>query len=121
MSSRLILPTYLFYREGKEPVLFTGSTDKGSAEKTLGGEIVTYDNYRFDNRMVAYPGFVAIEAKGLIKEYMAGAKKIGADSWNLPHSLFLDEKRPRILQDNRYFRRHPRYEDCKGFKRAEAD
>jgi hypothetical protein len=78
MSSRLILPTYLFYREGKEPVLFTGSTDKGSAEKTLGGEIVTYDNYRFDNRMVAYPGFVAIEAKGLIKEYMAGAKKIGA-------------------------------------------
>ncbi len=92
MSSRLILPTYLFYREGKEPVLFTGYTDKGSAEKTLGGEIVTYDNYMFDSRMVAYPGFVAIEAKGLTKEYMAGAKKIGADSWNLPHSLFLDEK-----------------------------
>jgi hypothetical protein len=101
MSSRLILPTYLFYREGKEPVLFTGSTDKGSAEKTLGGEIVTYDNYMFDSRMVAYPGFVAIEAKGLTKEYMAGAKKIGNRRRNIrlhpTHKISPPSRKPRWM------------------------
>jgi len=99
LSGRLILPTYLFYREGKEPVLFTGSTEKSLAEKTFGGEVVTYDNYRLDSRMVAYPGFAASEAKILIKEYMTNAKRIGADSWNLPHSLFLSMKS--VLNDFR--------------------
>ncbi len=99
LSGRLILPTYLFYRKGKEPVLFTGTTEKTLAEKTFGGEIITYDNYRLDSRMVAYPGFVAEEAEALIKDYLSGAKKIGADSWNLPHSLFLAMKK--VLNDFR--------------------
>ncbi len=92
LSGRLILPTYLFYRVGKEPVLFTGTTDKKQAEASFGGEVVTYDNYKLDSRIVAYPGFVAEEAKALIREYMSNAKKIGADGWNLPHSLFLSMK-----------------------------
>jgi len=121
MSGGLILPTYLFYREGKVPVLFTGPTDEGLAEKSFGGEIVTYNNYGLDSRVVAYPGFVVNEAKELLKEYMAGAKnRCGLVE---PSALIipLDKERLRRFQDNRYFKRHHQYVDCKGPRRAGTD
>jgi Xaa-Pro aminopeptidase len=36
-TSRLILPTYLFLRRGREPVLLTGATDKDIASQTFWG------------------------------------------------------------------------------------
>jgi Xaa-Pro dipeptidase len=88
-TSRLILPTYLFLRRGREPVLLTGATDKDIASQTFGGEIAVYENYNLDERMIAYPGFVAREAERLLKDYFSGVRRIGADWWNLPHSLYL--------------------------------
>ncbi len=86
-TSRLILPTHLFLRRGRDPVLLTGATDRSIAAQTFGGEIVCYENYNLEERMVAYPGFVAKEAGRLLKDYFAGVARISADSWNLPHSL----------------------------------
>jgi Xaa-Pro dipeptidase len=88
ITTRLILPTYLFLRVGREPVLLTGSTDKGIASASFGGDIVTFENYKLEERMIAYPGYVAMEAERLIREYFSGVRRIGADAWNLPYSLY---------------------------------
>ncbi|MEM0444515.1 MAG: Xaa-Pro peptidase family protein [Nitrososphaerota archaeon] len=88
MTWRLLLPTYLFLRSGREPVLFTGLTDAALASQTFGGRIEVYENYKLEERMVAYPGYVASESEKFIRDYFAGATAIGADSWNLPHSLY---------------------------------
>ena len=52
-TSRLILPTYLFMRRGRGPVLLTGATDKDIASRTFGGEIAVYENYNLNERMIA--------------------------------------------------------------------
>ncbi|MCS7145418.1 MAG: Xaa-Pro peptidase family protein [Nitrososphaerota archaeon] len=88
LTARLILPTYLLLRVGREPVLLTGSTDEKKAAQTFGGQIVVYENYRLEERMVAYPDYVAAEAEKLVREYLAGSRRIGIDAWNLPHSLY---------------------------------
>jgi Xaa-Pro dipeptidase len=86
-TSRLILPTYLFLRRGRDPVLLTGATDRSIAAQTFGGEIICYENYKLEERMIAYPGFVAKGAERLLTNYLAGVARIGVDSWSLPHSL----------------------------------
>jgi Xaa-Pro dipeptidase len=87
-TSMLILPTYLFLRRGHNPILLTGSTEKSIAAQTFGGEIFSYENYKLEERMVAYPDFVAMEVERLLKDYFAGVQRIGADCWNLPLSLY---------------------------------
>ncbi|MEM2357980.1 MAG: Xaa-Pro peptidase family protein [Nitrososphaerota archaeon] len=87
-TTRLILPTYLFLRVGREPVLLTGSTEKDIASKTFGGSLVLFENYKLEERMIAYPDYVAGEAEKLVREYLSGAKRMGVDAWNLPHTLY---------------------------------
>lgn len=88
ITSRLILPTYLFLRVGREPVLLTGATDERIAAQSFGGRIVAYENYRLEERMIAYPGLVAGEAERLVREYLAGVGRVGVDAWSLPLSLY---------------------------------
>jgi len=88
ITQRLILPSYLFLRVGDEPVLLTGSTEKGLAEQTFGGRIVVYENYKLEERMIAYPDFVASQAEPLAREYLAGVRRLGVDAWSLPYTLY---------------------------------
>jgi len=87
MTPRLFLPSYLFAFRGEEPVLLTGQTDLSVAENTFGGEVATFVNYDLNQRMVAYPGFVASEAKRLLAQRKRSLRRVGIESWSIPEVI----------------------------------
>ncbi len=83
----LTLPTYLFASKGEEPVLLTGQRNQERAEETFGGQVKTYVHYAMDQRMIAYPDFVANEAKKILQSTSSHTRRIGVETWHIPRIL----------------------------------
>ncbi len=86
-SPILFLPTYLFVFKDGSTTLVTGVTDASIAGQTYGGEIATYANYDLKERMLAYPGYVAGEVRKLLSQKNPSLRRLGIESWNLPHAI----------------------------------
>lgn len=84
-ASVLPLPTYLIAFKKDDPVLLTGITETGVAEKTFGGRIETFTNYSLKERMIAYPDLAAAGVKELTKNRRL--RKIGLEFWTTPETV----------------------------------
>ena len=86
MTTSFMLPTYLFIRIGKDPMLITGENVKPKVERKFGGEIATYTSYDLSQRMIPYPDFVAKQTSQYL-DISQEVHRIGIDSWNIPYTL----------------------------------
>jgi Xaa-Pro dipeptidase len=84
-TSVLPLPTYLLAFKKEEPILLTGVTETATAEKTFGGQVKTFVNYGLQERMLAYPDFVACALSRVIKKRKF--RKVGMEFWSQPEAI----------------------------------
>ena len=70
-----------------ESYLFLGEARAAEAKKVYDGQLVTFENFALNKRMVAYPGFVAEEFSKFLRSerLLKGARKIGLEDWNMPY------------------------------------
>jgi Xaa-Pro aminopeptidase len=80
------LSCLLVFRDGKS-VLLTSQREAKTAKEVFDGEIVTFVNYDLRERMIAYPDFVATQLKKLISGRSLRFRRIGVESWHIPHVL----------------------------------
>ena len=66
--------------------LFLGQQRENDARKSYDGEIVTFEDYNLNKRMIAYPGYVAKEFAHFLKtrKTFKGKKTIGVEESHLP-------------------------------------
>jgi Xaa-Pro dipeptidase len=78
--------SFLFLHRSKEPTLFLGSSVAEKAERSFDGGIATFEDYKLDERMIAYPDFVSGKLREFVQsdKALTGQSILGIEGWQLP-------------------------------------
>jgi Xaa-Pro aminopeptidase len=77
---------FLFLRRDDEPIIFMGESEAEKARRSFHGRIATFEDYKLEERMVAYGDYVSKELGKFIgsQKLSKGHGLVGIEGWHLP-------------------------------------